>query len=132
MLTTVKIKTAKPQERSYKLADSGGLYLLVQPNGSKLWRYKFRINGVEGKRALGAFPEVSLADARGLHAEARLLVAQGTTPLAGTARQGDRTSARAVGTSQRNVLCHRVGLEYSDVGRPASVYGEAAQPRDRQ
>ena len=81
MLTTVKIKTAKPQERPYKLADSGGLYLLVQPNGSKLWRYKFRINGVEGKRALGAFPEVSLADARGLHAEARLLVAQGTTPL---------------------------------------------------
>lgn len=80
MLTTVKIKTAKPQERPYKLADSGGLYLLVQPNGSKLWRYKFRINGVEGKRALGAFPEVSLADARGLHAEARLLVAQGTTP----------------------------------------------------
>ena len=81
MLTTVKIKTAKPQERPYKLADSGGLYLLVQPNGSKLWRYKFRVNGVEGKRALGAFPEVSLADARGLHAEARLLVAQGTTPL---------------------------------------------------
>lgn len=36
MLTTVKIKTAKPQERPYKLADSGGLYLLVQPNGSKL------------------------------------------------------------------------------------------------
>ena len=81
MLTTVKIKTAKPQERPYKLADSGGLYLLVQPNGSTLWRYKFRINGVEGKRALGAFPEVSLAEARSLHAEARLLVAQGTTPL---------------------------------------------------
>lgn len=81
MLTTVKIKNAKPQERAYKLADSGGLYLLVQPSGSKLWRYKFRLNGVEGKRALGAYPEVSLADARGLHADARQLVSQGISPL---------------------------------------------------
>ena len=42
MLTTIQIKSAKAQDRAYKLADSGGLYMLVQPNGSKLWRYKFR------------------------------------------------------------------------------------------
>ena len=48
MLSSLKVKTAKPETRAYKLADSGGLYLLVQPNGSKLWRYKFRINGTEG------------------------------------------------------------------------------------
>jgi hypothetical protein len=64
MLSAVKVKTAKPAERAYKLADGGGLFLLVQPNGSKLWRYKFRIGGVEGLQALGAFPEVGLADAR--------------------------------------------------------------------
>lgn len=81
MLTTLKVKSAKPRERAYKLADSGGLYLLVQTNGSKLWRYKFRINGVEGKRALGAFPEIGLAEARRLHAEARQSVAQGISPV---------------------------------------------------
>ncbi|NDP49279.1 MAG: tyrosine-type recombinase/integrase [Sulfuriferula multivorans] len=88
MLTTLKVKTAKPQERAYKLADSGGLYLFVQPNGSKLWRYKFRINGKEGKRALGAFPEVGLAEARSLHANARQLVAQGINPA--QARRDER------------------------------------------
>ena len=40
MLTALKVKTAKPAARAYKIADGGGLFLLVQPNGSKLWRYK--------------------------------------------------------------------------------------------
>jgi len=88
MLTTLKIKSAQPSERAYKLADTGGLFLLVQPNGSKLWRYKFRVNGVEGLQALGAFPEVSLADARSEHAEARRLVAKGIHPV--QARRQDR------------------------------------------
>jgi hypothetical protein len=60
MLATLKIKSAQPSERAYKLTDTSGLFLLVQPSGSKLWRYKFRVNGVEGLQALGAFPEVSL------------------------------------------------------------------------
>ncbi|MBK6867121.1 MAG: tyrosine-type recombinase/integrase [Burkholderiales bacterium] len=81
MLTTLQVKSAKAQERAYKIADSGGLYLLVQPNGSKLWRYKFRVGGVEGKQSFGAFPEVSLAEARGLHGDSRKLVAQGINPL---------------------------------------------------
>jgi hypothetical protein len=42
VLTTLQIKSAKPAERAYKLADTGGLFVLVQPNGSKLWRYKCR------------------------------------------------------------------------------------------
>ena len=88
MLTTLKIKSAQPAERAYKLADAGGLFLLVQPNGSKLWRYKFRLSGVEGLQALGAFPEVSLADARHEHADARKLVAKGIHPV--QARRLDR------------------------------------------
>lgn len=81
MLTTIQVKSAKARERAYKLADSGGLYLLVQTNGSKLWRYKFRVGGVEGKQSFGAFPEVSLAEARGMHGDARKLVAQGINPV---------------------------------------------------
>ena len=81
MLTVIQVKSATARERAYKLADGGGLYLLIQPNGSKLWRYKFRIGGIEGKQSLGAFPEVSLAEARGLHGDARKLVAQGINPV---------------------------------------------------
>lgn len=81
MLSSLRIKTARPETRPYKLADSGGLYLLVQPNGSKLWRYKFRVNGTEGLKALGAFPEIGLSEARGLHGDARKLVVQGISPV---------------------------------------------------
>lgn len=81
MLSTLKIKSAKPEMRAFKLADSGGLYVLIQPNGAKLWRYKFRVAGKEGLQALGAFPEVCLAEARALHAESRKLVAQGLNPV---------------------------------------------------
>ncbi len=81
MLTAVKINAAKPAAKAYKLADSGGLYLLVQPSGAKLWRYKFRLGGVEGLDALGSFPEVSLAQVRIAHGESRRLVAQGINPV---------------------------------------------------
>lgn len=81
MLTAVKINSAKPAAKAYKLADSGGLYLLVQPSGAKLWRYKFRLGGVEGLDALGSFPEVSLAQARQAHVESRRLVSQGINPV---------------------------------------------------
>ena len=81
MLTAVQIKSAKPTSRAYKLSDSGGLFLLVQPGGSKLWRYKFRIGGVEGMHALGSFPEIGLAEAREAHTHARKLVAQGINPV---------------------------------------------------
>jgi integrase len=81
MLTAVKINAAKPAAKAYKLADSGGLYLLVQPSGARLWRYKFRIGGVEGVDALGTYPEVTLAQARQAHGESRRLVAQGINPV---------------------------------------------------
>lgn len=81
MLTAVQIKAAKPTAKAYKLADNGGLYLLIQPNGAKLWRYKFRVGGVEGLDALGAYPEVGLAEAREAHAGSRRLVAQGINPV---------------------------------------------------
>jgi integrase len=90
VLTTLQIKSAKPAKRAFKLSDAGGLFVLVQPNGSKLWRYKFRLDGVEGLQALGAFPEVTLADARHAHAESRKLVAKGVHPV--QARRDERES----------------------------------------
>ena len=81
MLTAVQVRSSMAREHPCKLAESGGFYLLVQPNGSKPWRYKFRIDGVEGKQVLGALPELSLAEARGLHSDSRELVAQDINPV---------------------------------------------------
>ncbi len=64
MLTDTAIRNAKPREKPYKVADSQGLYLLINPRGSKLWRVKYRINGVERKLAVGPYPEITLAEAR--------------------------------------------------------------------
>jgi hypothetical protein len=80
VLATLQIKSAKPAERAYKLADTGDLVVFVQPNGSKLWRYKFSMDRVKSLQALGSFPEVTLADARNAHAESRRLVAKGVHP----------------------------------------------------
>ncbi|MGQ3890723.1 tyrosine-type recombinase/integrase [Legionella sp. CNM-4043-24] len=70
-LTVVEIKNAKPKDKPYKMADEKGLYLLVNPKGSKLWKFKYRFSGVEKKLSFGAFPDVSLAAAREARDEAR-------------------------------------------------------------
>ena len=80
MLTDTKIRQTKPGDKPLKLADGNGLYLLVQPNGSKLWRYRYRIGGKENVFAVGAYPETGLAAARSARDEARKLVRQGIHP----------------------------------------------------
>ena len=80
MLNDTQIRKAKPQAKPYKLTDSNGLYIVINPNGSKLWRYRFRIDGKESVFSIGAYPEISLAEAREKRKEARLLVQQGINP----------------------------------------------------
>ncbi|MFZ1980134.1 MAG: Arm DNA-binding domain-containing protein, partial [Smithella sp.] len=63
-LTEMKVRNAKPKEKFYKLSDSGGLYLHVTENGSKLWRLKYRYGGKQKLLAFGSYPEISLQDAR--------------------------------------------------------------------
>jgi len=70
-LNIPQIKNAKPTEKSYKIADGGGLYLLIHTNGSKYWRLKYRFGGKEKTLALGIYPDVSLADARDQQQEAK-------------------------------------------------------------
>lgn len=64
MLTDVKIRAAKPRPKSYKLTDANRLYLLVTPAGGKLWRWSYSFDGKQKGMAFGAWPKVSLADAR--------------------------------------------------------------------
>ena len=58
-LTNTACKNAKPRKNPYKMGDSDGLYMLVNPNGSKYWRFKYRFLGREKLLALGVYDEVS-------------------------------------------------------------------------
>lgn len=80
MLTTTACKNAKPRDKDYKLADSGGLYLLVKKNGSKLWRQKYYFLRKERLMSHGAYPLMSLADARVARDDLKKKVAQGEDP----------------------------------------------------
>lgn len=79
-LNIAQIKAAKPSAKPLRLYDEKGLYLEISPSGSKLWRLKYRFGGKEKRLALGAFPEVSLADARKKCLEKRALLAENIDP----------------------------------------------------
>lgn len=79
-LTDTAVRNAKPEAKPRKLADEKGLFLLVHTNGSKYWRFKYRIGGREKLLALGVYPDVSLADARQRRDDARKLLANGADP----------------------------------------------------
>ncbi|KVX55958.1 tyrosine-type recombinase/integrase [Burkholderia cepacia] len=79
-LTDIKIRQAKAGDKPTKLTDANGLYLLVNPSGSKLWRYKYRIAGKENLFAIGEYPTISLQDARAARDDARELVKKGLHP----------------------------------------------------
>jgi integrase len=89
-LSDMKIEKTKPIEKEVKLFDGGGLFLLISQQkystdgkplpASKLWRFKYRFNGKEKKLSFGAYPAVTLADARHRREDARKLLANGVDP----------------------------------------------------
>ena len=94
-LTDTAIRNAKPKAKPYKIADTQGLYLLVNPKGSKLWRVKYRIDGVERKLALGPYPDVTLAEARTARDTARKQLVQSIDPNAAKRQARIEASIRA-------------------------------------
>ena len=84
-LTDTAIRQTKPLKKPVKLADGAGLYLLLNPNGSRYWRMKYRFAGKEKLLSLGVYPEVTLATARQRREDARRLLSEGIDP--GAAKQ---------------------------------------------
>lgn len=79
-LTDVLCRNVKPSEKPQKISDGGGLFLLVEPRGSKLWRLAYRYNGKQKTLSLGIYPAVSLKDARDHRDRAKELLARGIDP----------------------------------------------------
>lgn len=80
MLTVKQIDAAKPKEKSYRLADSGGLFLFIPPTGKKVWRMRYRFEGKEKTLVIGPYPEIGLTEARARQSEARMKLVQALDP----------------------------------------------------
>ncbi|BDS26432.1 TPA: integrase arm-type DNA-binding domain-containing protein [Enterobacter asburiae] len=94
-LNDSKIRNLKPSAKPFKVSDSHGLYLLIKPGGSRHWYLKYRISGKESRIALGAYPAVSLSDARQQREGIRKMLALNINP----AKQ--RAAERIAGTPEK-------------------------------
>jgi len=114
MLTQLKITSAKPRAKPYNLTDGQGLVLVIQTNGSKLWRFRYRYGGVQKTLHLGPWPTTSLADAREKCREARKAIAAGIDPVL-EKKRAKITARFAVATTFKEVAlewiakCEREG-----------------------
>jgi integrase len=103
VLTEALIRSCKPLDMPYKTAKEQGLFLLINPNGSRLWRQAYVFGGKEKLISLGPYPEISLKDARERRDENRRLLARGLDPsmqrqqLKSQAAAGDKDSFGAIG-----------------------------------
>lgn len=98
-LTQVKVTSAKPREKVYRIADGLGLCLEIHPAGARYWRFRYRHGGKARMSALGVYPEVSLADARLRCLEARKVLSAGADPV-----QAKRTEKARVAVSVANTF----------------------------
>ena len=124
-------RAAKPRERAFKLTDGGGLYLLVTPNGSKLWRFKYRVGGREKLLALGAYaspqragPTVSLKEARERRDEAKRLLRNQVDPME------QRRDAKAEAARRAGNTFESIAREW--IARSSDAWSEAHATRVRK
>jgi integrase len=119
-LTDIAVRSAKPAGKAYKLADGGGLYLLVTPSGGRLWRFKYRMHGVEKKLSLGRYPDVPLGAARKLRDAAREAARAGNDPA--TAKRRNRIAAKvAAGTTFGDVALEYIEKAEREGRAPATL-----------
>jgi integrase len=101
VLNDLRLRQSKPRDRDYKLTDYDGLYVLIRPTGAKLWRLAYRFAGKQKLLALGAYPSVTLAEAREARDAARKLVSSGVDPS--VRRRLEKIAAAAGGNTFRDV-----------------------------
>ena len=100
-LTDAEVRNAKPGDKVQYLFDTGGLYLQINPKGTRWWRFKYRFEGKSKLLSLGVYPEVGLKDVRAAHIEARKLITSGIDP------SKKRKQSKAA-TKQKHEIARRV------------------------
>ncbi len=89
-LSDVKIRSAKPKEKTYLMSDGEGMYLEVTPKGGKWWRFKYRFDNKQKRLSLGTYPSTGLKEARAQRAHFRKLLAAGVDP--GAKRKAEKAA----------------------------------------
>ncbi|WP_333924385.1 integrase arm-type DNA-binding domain-containing protein [Bradyrhizobium sp. CCBAU 21362] len=113
-LTDTACRSAKPKTNAYKVSDGGGLHMLVETNGSRLWRQAYRFDGKQKLIALGAYPTVSLAERRNARDANKALLAKGVDPSA--QRKLDRTAARLARTNTFRIIADELVAKFEVEG----------------
>lgn len=98
------IKKAKPREKVYSLGDGNGLSLIVEPNGSKGWRFRYQFNGKSKMISLGIYPVITLNEAREKRDNARKLVANGIDPSEARKEERNKVSGQSENTFKKITL----------------------------
>lgn len=111
-LSDTAIRSAKPADKPYKLPDEKGLFLLIQPNGSKYWRQKYRYDGKEKLLSFGVYPDVGLKDARLKRDAARKMLADGIDP------SEHRKASKAAKAERSANSFEVIGREWFEKNRP--------------
>ncbi|PZP84150.1 MAG: hypothetical protein DI582_09540 [Azospirillum brasilense] len=118
-------RNAKPEAKPYKVADSAGLYLLIKPNGSKLWQMKYQYAGKAKVLSIGNYKLTTLAEAREARDRAKKLLQQGIDPS-----EAKQEAKRQIIRNAQNTF-KATALEWYEVnkGRWTPGYGEIVQSR---
>ena len=119
-LTDISCRTAKPDASPRKMSDGGGLRLLVQPNGSKLWQLAYRFDGKQKTLSFGAYPSVSLATARAMREDAKRALANGFDP--GAKKQANRDTDSFEVAARRWFEAQRSSWEEAHAARVLSRF----------
>jgi integrase len=115
-LTDTKVRSVKPREKSYKIADGKGLFLVVKPNGSKYWRFRYHFGDKEKLLAIGIYPDVSLADARRKRDDARKLLADDTDP--GIAKQLKKRAKKLAAENSFEAIAREWNIKFASKWTP--------------
>jgi len=114
-LSDIQIKSAKAKEKEYKLMDGFGLFLLVTPTNGKLWRFDYRLNNKRKTIAFGAYPAVSLADARQRREDAKKLLANGVDP--GEMKKVLKATDKEIAANTFEAIARQWHLKFSSAGK---------------
>ncbi len=114
-LSDAQIKNAKPQEKDYKLMDGFGLFLLITPTNGKLWRFDYRFDNKRKMLALGAYPSVTLAEARQRREDAKKLLANGIDP--GAMKKTLKSTGKELAANTFEVIARQWHLKFSAAGK---------------